>query len=114
MQPLMQTTGGAPVGSTDARTGWVNQGFSYLGSALDAWGQVEQIKAKKQASGQDQTQAKYMPEHENAAGIVREAPQTNQKTDDSVIDVFGIKMNKNILIATGAVVAGLAAFKVMR
>ena len=94
-----------PVAQTQAG-GWGNTANGFLSGALDVWKQVEQVKAIKSSSGQDQQQAMYQPAQENSAAIVREAPQVNPN-----VKIAGMDMNKNILMATVGLLVVAVVYK---
>ena len=77
-----------------------------LNSALNVWAKVEQVKATRASTGQDMIQARTVPELENGAAVAVDQPVTSEN-----FMVGGMKMNKNILYATGGILLAIIAFK---
>ena len=82
----------APLAESSADTNYWTAGNSILANALGVWERVEQIKAVKSSSGQDQAQQMVTPQLENGAAIQVDSQFTSTNKDDT-----GIKVNKELL-----------------
>lgn len=93
-----------PVATTSAG-GWMQQGNAMLNTALNAWAQVEQIKAAKSASGGDQVSRQTQPELQNGAGVQLDTTAQDVASQKSAgITGFG-EINYKLLGFAGAALA---------
>ena len=96
-----------PVATTSAGS-WMQQGNQLLNNALNAWAQVEQIKAAKSASGGDQVSKQTQPELSNGAGVQLDTTaQDIAKQKAAGVTGFGEINYKMLAFASGALVLGL-------
>jgi len=103
IQPVNTT----PVATTSAG-GWMQQGNALLNNALNAWAQVEQIKAAKSASGGDQVAKQMQPELQNGAGVQLDTTaQDIAKQKAAGVTGFGEINYKMLAFASGALALGL-------
>ena len=105
-------TGILPTGATKALTtpvqtttagSYMQQGNSLLNSALNAWVQVEQVKAARATSGGDQVQRQLTPELANGAGVQIDASKDTAKPKQ------GFKVNMPLLLSSVALL-GVALY----
>jgi hypothetical protein len=77
-----------------------------LNDALNMWGKVEQIKGVNASTGRDIIQARVSPELANGAAVT-----VDQAIVSPSFQVGGVKMNKNIIYATGGLLLAMLAYK---
>lgn len=95
----------APLAETSADTNYWTAGNSILASALGVWERVEQIKAVKSSSGQDQLQQMVTPQLENGAAVQVDSQFVSTK------DSSGIKINKELLYVSLGLLGVALLFK---
>ncbi|ASD67035.1 hypothetical protein [Pseudoalteromonas piscicida] len=84
-----------------------NSGFwgsvdSALGRALEVWGQVEAVKAKKASTGQLQNEQANTTELDNGAAVLVDAPKTTaQPPQRQEPMIFGIKQSHLLMGSVG-------------
>lgn len=92
----------APVGSPQPTSSiWGNIG-GLLGSAVDAYAKVEEIKALKNSTGQGRVEQSLVPEYDNGAAVLVEPPkQTPAQTKAAEKEqlIFGMMTQKQALMA---------------
>lgn len=91
-----------------------DMGNSMLGDGLKVWDKVEAIKANKASSGQDQYQAMTTVPLSNGAAIQVQAPIKQVGADDGSIVIMGTKINKGLLMFSGAIITTLVIIKAVR
>jgi hypothetical protein len=87
-----------PVATAGAGT-MMDSWTSNLSGALGLWGQIEQIKSAKSASGGDQQQALMQPELPNGAAVSIDASLAPKLKKSS------IEVNKPLLFASAGLLA---------
>lgn len=89
--------GNQPVATSGAGS-WLQTGNSFLSSALETWGKVEEIKAARSSSGNDQTSRLMQPDYANGAAVQVDA-MAQPKADEKP------SMYKNGLMILGGILA---------
>jgi len=91
-----------PEGQASATSsGWFGGLTGGLGEALKLWGEVEKVKAIKNAKGQGQQEQANVVEYDNGAAVLIDAPkkQPTQAQPQAANDplVFGIPQSKLLM-----------------
>ncbi|MEI5638065.1 MULTISPECIES: hypothetical protein [unclassified Pseudoalteromonas] len=88
--------------SAAANNGFWGSVDSALGRALEVWGNVEAIKAKKASTGQLQNEQANTTELDNGAAVVVDTPkQTAQPAKPQEPEIFGIKQSHLLMGSVG-------------